>query len=97
MPEIDEYKPTNDGLPPLARAKKEDWNVFRGDRLDYNVMPGWAGSSWYFIRFIDPKNDKIFCDAKKLNYWNQVDLYICLLYTSPSPRDSRKSRMPSSA
>ena len=57
MPEIDEYKPTNEGLPPLARAKKEDWNVFRGDRLDYNVMPGWAGSSWYFIRFIDPKND----------------------------------------
>ena len=76
LPEIDEYKPTKEGLPPLARAKKEDWNVFRGDRLDYNVMPGWAGSSWYFIRFIDPKNDKIFCDAKKLNYWNQVDLYI---------------------
>ena len=76
MPEIDEYKPTKEGLPPLARAKKEDWNVFRGDRLDYNVMPGWAGSSWYFIRFIDPKNDKNFCDAKKLNYWNQVDLYI---------------------
>ena len=55
LPEIDEYKPTKEGLPPLARAKKEDWNVFRGDRLDYNVMPGWAGSSWYFIRFIDPK------------------------------------------
>ena len=48
LPEIDEYKPTKEGLPPLA--KKEDWNVFRGDRLDYNVMPGWAGSSWYFIK-----------------------------------------------
>ena len=50
LPSIDKYLPTEKGEPPLARARKEDWSVFEGDRMETNVMPGWAGSSWYFIR-----------------------------------------------
>ena len=48
LPNIDKYLPTSTGQPPLARAKKDDWNIFDGDRMETNVMPGWAGSSWYF-------------------------------------------------
>tara|TARA_B100001287_G_scaffold6636_1_gene5100 strand:+ start:23123 stop:25939 length:2817 start_codon:yes stop_codon:yes gene_type:complete len=76
LPKVDQYLPTSDGEPPLARAKKEDWNVFKGDRMETNTMPGWAGSSWYFLRFMDPKNNKKFASKEKTNYWNQVDLYI---------------------
>jgi leucyl-tRNA synthetase len=46
LPVVDKYLPTATGEPPLARAKKEDWNVFEGDRMETNIMPGWAGSSW---------------------------------------------------
>ena len=76
LPEVDKYLPTEEGDPPLARAKKEDWNVFQGDRMDYNTMPGWAGSSWYFLRYMDPKNDTEFVSKVKADYWGQVDLYI---------------------
>lgn len=76
LPEVDKYLPTEDGQPPLARANEEDWEVFAGDRMEYNTMPGWAGSSWYFLRYMDPHNDEVFADKKKLDYWNQVDLYI---------------------
>ena len=76
LPEIDKYLPTLSGEPPLARAKKEDWNVFEGDRMETNIMPGWAGSSWYFLRYMDPKNDGAFCAKEKSDYWGQVDLYI---------------------
>ena len=76
LPKIDKYLPTNDGEPPLARAKKTDWNIYRGDRMDTNIMPGWAGSSWYFLRFMDPLNDKEFVSKEKSDYWGQVDLYI---------------------
>ncbi len=76
LPEVDAYLPTEDGEPPLARAKKEAWNVFEGDRMEYNTMPGWAGSSWYFLRYMDPKNEKEFVNKEKADYWNQVDLYI---------------------
>lgn len=76
LPEVDKYLPTEDGEPPLARAKKEDWNVFEGDRMEYNTMPGWAGSSWYFLRYMDPHNDEEFASKEKLEYWNQVDLYV---------------------
>jgi leucyl-tRNA synthetase len=68
--------PTSDGEPPLARAKREDWNAFDGDRMEYNTMPGWAGSSWYFLRYMDPHNEKAFVSKEKADYWNQVDLYI---------------------
>ena len=76
LPEIDKYLPTESGDPPLARAKKSDWNIFQGDRMDTNIMPGWAGSSWYFLRFMDAKNDNEFVSKAKADYWGQVDLYI---------------------
>jgi len=77
LPEVDKYLPTEDGEPPLARAKKEDWNVAcPGDRMEYNTMPGWAGSSWYFLRYMDPKNDGEFVAKEKVDYWKNVDLYI---------------------
>ena len=76
LPPVDKYLPTEDGEPPLARAKKEDWKQFYGDRMEYNTMPGWAGSSWYFARYVDPNNTERFADADKLDYWQNVDLYI---------------------
>ena len=76
LPPVDAYLPTEDGEPPLARAKKEDWNVFEGERMETNTMPGWAGSSWYFLRYMDPKNTGEFCSREKSDYWGQVDLYI---------------------
>ena len=76
LPKIDKYLPTKDGEPPLARAKKIDWNIYRGDRMDTNIMPGWAGSSWYFLRFMDPLNNQEFVSKEKSEYWGQVDLYI---------------------
>ena len=76
LPEVDKYLPTEEGEPPLARAKKEDWNVFQGDRMEHNTMPGWAGSSWYFLRYMDPQNDTEFVSKEKADYWGQVDLYI---------------------
>jgi leucyl-tRNA synthetase len=76
LPPIDEYLPTEDGDPPLARAKKEDWDVFEGDRMELNTMPGWAGSSWYFLRYMDPHNSEEFVSKEAMEYWNQVDLYM---------------------
>jgi leucyl-tRNA synthetase len=76
LPEVDAYLPTADGEPPLARAKKEAWNVFEGDRMEFNTMPGWAGSSWYFLRYMDPQNDGEFVAKEKADYWQNVDLYI---------------------
>ncbi len=76
LPEVDKYLPTEDGEPPLARASKDAWNVFEGDRMEYNTMPGWAGSSWYFLRYMDPHNEEAFVSKEKADYWNQVDLYI---------------------
>ena len=76
LPMVDKYLPTETGEPPLARAKKEDWNVYEGDRMETNIMPGWAGSSWYFLRYMDPTNDGEFCAKEKSDYWGQVDLYI---------------------
>lgn len=76
LPEVDKYLPTEDGEPPLARAEKSAWNYYEGDRMEYNTMPGWAGSSWYFLRYMDPKNEQAFVSKEKADYWNQVDLYI---------------------
>ncbi|MFT7344414.1 MAG: leucyl-tRNA synthetase [Lentimonas sp.] len=76
LPEVDKYLPTEDGEPPLARAKKEDWSYFEGDRMEFNTMPGWAGSSWYFLRYLDPKNDEFIANPDKIKYWQNVDLYI---------------------
>jgi len=76
LPEVDKYLPTEDGEPPLARAEKSAWNFSQGDRMEFNTMPGWAGSSWYFLRYMDPKNEIEFVSKEKADYWNQVDLYI---------------------
>lgn len=76
LPKVDAYLPTEDGEPPLARAKREDWNVFEGERMEFNTMPGWAGSSWYFLRYMDSKNDGEFVAKEKADYWQNVDLYI---------------------
>jgi leucyl-tRNA synthetase len=73
LPEIDEYKPTETGEPPLARAKNWSYN---GNPYEHTTMPGWAGSSWYWFRYMDPKNEKDFCDKKIQSYWKEVDLYI---------------------
>lgn len=76
LPEVDKYLPTEDGEPPLARAERSAWNHFEGDRMEYNTMPGWAGSSWYFLRYMDPHNEKEFVAKDKVDYWQNVDLYI---------------------
>jgi leucyl-tRNA synthetase len=65
LPEVDKYLPTENGEPPLARAKKESWNVFEGDRMEHNTMPGWAGSSWYFLRYMDPTQPTSFCRPRQ--------------------------------
>lgn len=76
LPPVNKYLPDENGNPPLARAKKEDWNIFKGDKMEYSTMPGWAGSSWYFLRFMDPNNDSEFVNKAKADYWKQVDLYV---------------------
>ncbi|MEJ1241582.1 leucine--tRNA ligase [Chryseolinea sp. T2] len=73
LPEIDAYKPTETGEPPLGRAK--DWN-YNGYTYELTTMPGWAGSSWYWFRYMDPQNDKEFCGKSAQKYWRDVDLYI---------------------
>ena len=73
LPAIDEYLPTEDGDPPLGRAK--DWN-HGGNPFELSTMPGWAGSSWYFFRYMDPNNDGSFCGEKALEYWQDVDFYM---------------------
>lgn len=74
LPEISEYKPTADGDPPLGRA--EGWLYQDKYPYELTTMPGWAGSSWYFARYMDASNDKEFVANEKAAYWNQVDLYI---------------------
>ncbi len=76
LPEVDKYLPTDEGEPPLARARREAWNVWKGERMEYNTMPGWAGSSWYFLRYMDPHNQQAFASPEKTDYWKQVDLYM---------------------
>jgi len=74
LPEVDKYLPTETGEPPLARAA--DWKPEQGDHYEYSTMPGWAGSSWYFLRYMDPHNENEFAAKDKLDYWGNVDLYI---------------------
>ena len=74
LPSIDAYKPTETGEPPLARAK--NWTTEEGYRLETNTMPGFAGSSAYYLRYMDPQNNNEFISKEANNYWEQVDLYI---------------------
>ena len=74
LPEVDKYLPTESGEPPLARAK--DWVNKDGYPLETNTMPGFAGSSGYYYRYMDPHNDKAYFSREANEYWQDVDLYI---------------------
>ena len=74
LPEVDKYLPTETGEPPLARAK--DWKYKGRYEYECSTMPGWAGSSWYFLRYMDAHNDKTFVSKEAVDYWQNVDLYI---------------------
>jgi leucyl-tRNA synthetase len=89
LPEIEKYLPTESGEPPLGRANSWSWDtnknkVVKNSEIDQktifplelNTMPGWAGSSWYFNRYMDPNNTNEFVSREALDYWQQVDLYI---------------------
>lgn len=73
LPEIDSYKPSPDGQPPLSRAK--DW-TYKGYPLEKSTMPGFAGSSAYYLRYMDPHNDKALVSREADEYWRSVDLYV---------------------
>ena len=75
LPEVDKYLPTEDGEPPLARAASS-WKHEGKYDYEHSTMPGWAGSSWYFLRYMDAHNGSVFADKKLSDYWQQVDLYI---------------------
>ncbi|HEU4612647.1 MAG TPA: leucine--tRNA ligase, partial [Kofleriaceae bacterium] len=80
LPQIDEYKPTPDGQPPLARAK--DWLHYKNPQTgetgtrETNTMPQWAGSCWYYLRFLSPTRDDVAWDPEEEKYWMPVDLYV---------------------
>jgi leucyl-tRNA synthetase len=89
LPEVEKYLPTQDGQPPLGNATHWAWDsvqclvvsnqLIDGKTifpLELNTMPGWAGSSWYWMRYMDAHNDAEFASADALNYWQNVDLYI---------------------
>ena len=74
LPEISEYRPTETGEPPLGRAK--NWKTEEGCPLELNTMPGFAGSSAYYLRYMDPRNSECLVSPEANGYWRQVDLYI---------------------
>jgi leucyl-tRNA synthetase len=71
LPFVESYKPGPEGEGPLANIP-----AWTDRHLETNTMPGYAGSSWYFLRYMDPHNDQAFCDKKWSDYWQQVDLYV---------------------
>ena len=74
LPEVDKFLPTETGEPPLGRAK--NWHTNEGYPLEMNTMPGFAGSSAYYLRYMDPHNDDALVSEEANNYWRNVDLYI---------------------
>lgn len=89
LPEVDEYLPTSDGEPPLGRATQWAFDTTTNQVVDnslinnetifpieLNTMPGWAGSSWYWLRYMDAKNEEEFVSQAAANYWQNVDLYL---------------------
>jgi len=89
LPEVEKYLPTEDGQPPLGNATVWAWNVEKSGvvscelidnvkvfPLELNTMPGWAGSSWYWMRYMDAQNENEFASEEALKYWESVDLYI---------------------
>lgn len=89
LPEVEKYLPTEDGQPPLGNATAWAWDTVNNKVVDnslidhqtvfpleLNTMPGWAGSSWYWLRYMDPQNTEAFVSKEAENYWQNVDLYI---------------------
>ncbi len=78
LPDVESYGPGPDGEGPLANLSDWKSTTYNGKPAvrETNTMPGYAGSSWYFLRYMDPNNEQAFCDKKVSDYWNQVDLYI---------------------
>ncbi|MDO4764122.1 MAG: leucine--tRNA ligase, partial [Flavobacteriaceae bacterium] len=89
LPEVEKYLPTEDGQPPLGNASAWAWDTKNNKIVDnelidnetifpleLNTMPGWAGSSWYWLRYMDAHNEKEFVSPEAVNYWQSVDLYI---------------------
>ena len=89
LPEVEKYLPTEDGQPPLGNASVWAWDIEKSEvvsceltdnvkvfPLELNTMPGWAGSSWYWMRYMDAHNTETFADENALKYWESVDLYI---------------------
>ncbi|MDG0972579.1 MAG: leucine--tRNA ligase [Crocinitomicaceae bacterium] len=89
LPEVDKYLPTEDGKPPLGNAETWSWcrnmKIIKPNEkqngvctwpMELNTMPGWAGSSWYFLRYMDPHNEEAFVSKEKVGCWKNVDLYI---------------------
>lgn len=74
LPEVDKFLPTENGDPPLGRAK--DWKYNGVYEYELTTMPGWAGSSWYYLRYMDAGNHSAFASHEALNYWKEVDLYL---------------------
>jgi leucine--tRNA ligase len=74
LPEVDKFLPTSDGQPPLGRA--EGWHTKEGYPYELSTMPGFAGSSAYYLRYMDPHNDKALVGQEKNAYWRHVDLYV---------------------
>jgi leucyl-tRNA synthetase len=74
LPEVDAYLPTETGEPPLGRAK--NWQTEEGYKLELNTMPGFAGSSAYYLRYMDPRNNEALVSKEANAYWKNVDLYI---------------------
>ena len=89
LPDVKNYLPTENGDPPLGNAQNWGWDTEKNSvvskskidekkvfRIELNTMPGWAGSSWYFNRYMDPNNDQSFASKDALKYWKEVDLYL---------------------
>ncbi|WP_266366861.1 leucine--tRNA ligase [Tellurirhabdus rosea] len=74
LPAVDKYLPTETGEPPLGRA--EGWKYQGEYEYELSTMPGWAGSSWYWYRYMDPQNNGAFADKAAIDYWRDVDLYV---------------------
>ena len=74
LPDVQSYKPTGDGSSPLAAI--EEWVNTPNGKRETNTMPGWAGSSWYFLRYMDPNNANEFASKDIVDYWQNVDLYL---------------------
>jgi leucyl-tRNA synthetase len=78
LPELEDYKPSGRPEPPLEKATDWVWVIRHGKRYkrETNTMPQWAGSCWYYLRYLDPHNDKTLCAPAKERYWMPVDLYV---------------------